>query len=132
MRNTLADTMAIDRECEKLTEEMDTVSILIQKLIAENAAKAMDQDEYNSKYDALARRYNAAQERCDKLQGRKATIGFEVDVLECFMFEISALPDLPVEFSDHLWNSMIDHVTVYHDDRVAFSFKNGREIIKTL
>ena len=132
MRNTLADTMAIDRECEKLTEEMDTVSMLIQKLIAENATKAMNQDEYNRKYDALAQRYNAAQERYDKLQGRKVTIGFEVDVLECFMFEISALPDLPVEFSDHLWNAMIDHVTVYHDDRVTFSFKNGREIIKTL
>ena len=35
--------------------------------------------------------------------------GIEVDVLECFMFEISALPELPMAFSEHLWNNMIDH-----------------------
>ena len=48
------------------------------------------------------------------------------------MFEISALPEMPVVFCEHFWNNMIDHVTVYHDDRVVFTFKNGGEVTKVI
>ncbi len=132
MRDFLADTAAIDCEMATLTEEMDTISMLIERLIAGNATRAVNQEEYNKKYDALEERFNTAQKRYDKLQGRKVTLGFEVDVLECFMFEISALPELPVTFCEHFWNNMIDHVTVYHDDRVVFTFKNGGEVTKVI
>jgi len=132
MRDALADTAAIDRELEKLTEEMDTISILTQKLIAENATKAMNQEVFQQKNASYTEQYNTLQERKSKLEGRKVTIRFEVDILECFMFEIKAMPELPMEFSEHLWNAMVDHVTVYHDGRVVFSFKNGGEITKNI
>ena len=48
------------------------------------------------------------------------------------MFEIKALPGLPVEFSDSLWNSMIEKVTVHSDGKAVFTFKNGREIAETI
>jgi len=132
MRDTLADTSAIDKECKKLKEEMDTVSALTENLIAENANAAISLTDYDRKYDAYTERYNKAKERHDKLQRKKVTLGFEVDILECFLFEIEALPGLPVEFSDRLWNALIDHATVYHDDRIVFSFKNGAEITEEL
>lgn len=128
----MADTSAIDAECDKLTEEMDPVSMLIQRLIAENAAVAMSYDEYNVKYDGFAERFNKAQAKYDKLQQRKTTLAFEVDNIECFMFEIKALPRLPVEFSDSLWNSMVEKVTVHSDGRAVFTFKNGRGIAETI
>ncbi len=129
MRETLLATAdELDRECETLTEEMDTVSALTKRLIAENASTAMSQDEYNRKYDSLAERYNKAEKRCDALRRRKATLAFEVDMIECFMTEICLMPELPTGFNESHWNALVDHVTVYADDRMVFSFKNGSEI----
>ncbi len=132
MRDTLADTSKLDEGCKSLTDEMDSISVLIQKLIDDNAAVAMSQDEYNEKYDGYAARYNRAKECYDKLQQRKTTISFEVDIIKCFMFEIKALPSQPMEFSDSLWNAMIDKVTVHSDGRAVFTFKNGGEIIEII
>ena len=132
MRETLSDTSEIDKECEALTEEMDTVSALTQKMITKNASTAMSQEEYNRRYDGYAERFDKAQKRYDALQGRKVTLAFEVDIIECFMTEIRLLPELPVTFDASLWNVFVDHVTVYDDDRLVFTFKNGSEITETL
>ena len=48
------------------------------------------------------------------------------------MFEISELDDLPIEFDEKLWNSVIDMVTIYEDERLVFKFKNGAEIEEQL
>lgn len=49
------------------------------------------------------------------------------------MFEIKAIDTtLPLEFTDRFWNNLIDRVTVYHDGRMVFCFKNGAEVTETL
>lgn len=128
MADALSDTTAIDRELAELSDELDTVTMLTEKLIAENATTAMNQDEYNEKYDGYSERYSKAQSRIDYLNGRKITLAFEVDMIECFATEIRLLPDLPVEFNDRLWNRLIEKVTVYADDTLVFKFKNGSEV----
>ena len=35
---------------------------------------------------------------------------------------------LPIEFDEKLWHAVVDHVTVYHDDRLVYSLKDGTEI----
>ena len=82
------NTDTIDAECATLNDEIEIVSGLTKKLIAENATTAIPQDEYNRKYDALVERYHAAQDRLDELQKLRITRSFQADVLECFMFEI--------------------------------------------
>ena len=49
-------------------------------------------------------------------------------MVECFTTEIRLMPELPTGFSESHWNALIDHVTVYADDRMVFTFKNGSEI----
>ncbi len=38
------------------------------------------------------------------------------------------MDNIPIEFNGRLWNSVIDTVTVYEDERIVFKFKNGIEI----
>lgn len=77
--------------------------------------------------------YHAAQDRLDDLQKLRITRSFQADVLECFMFEIKAIDTmLPLEFTDRFWNNLIDRVTVYHDGRMVFRFKDGTEVMETL
>ena len=33
-----------------------------------------------------------------------------------------------IEFDEKLWHAVVDHVTVYNDDRLVYSLKNGSEI----
>lgn len=127
------NTDAIDAECATLNDEIEIVSGLTKKLIAENATIAIPQDEYNRKYDALVERYHAAQDRLDELQKLRITRSFQADVPECFMFEIKAIDTtLPLEFMDRFWNNLIDRVTVYENRRLVFRFKNGAEVEETL
>ena len=127
------NTDAIDAECATLNDEIEIVSGLTKKLIAENATTAIPQDEYNRKYDALVERYHAAQDRLDELQKLRITRSFQADVLECFMFEIKAIDtSLPLEYTDRFWLNLIDRVTVYEDSRLVFRFKNGAKVEETL
>ena len=49
------------------------------------------------------------------------------------MFEIKTIDTmLPLEFTDRFWNNLIDRVTVYHDGRMVFRFKDGTEVMETL
>jgi hypothetical protein len=111
---------------------MDVISTLIKKLIDENAGATINQSQYNKQYDDYAERFNKAKEKHNSLQKQEVKRLLQADIIECFMIEINTLPDLPIEYSDRLWNAMIDYVTVYNDERLEFIFKNGEKITKTL
>ncbi len=48
------------------------------------------------------------------------------DIFSGFLFELSELDSLPLEFDTKLFHSLVDYATVYHDGRVVFKFRNGR------
>lgn len=128
IRHELMDTAAIDNECEELLREMDVVAGLIQKCINENAVKAIDQDEYISRYNSLVERHEKAQNRYDTLQKKRDRRLIQADVMSGFLFAITELDNLQLQFNPALWHTTIDHVTVYADERLVFYFKNGSEV----
>ena len=44
------------------------------------------------------------------------------------LFELTELEAPPIEFEEKLWHAVVDHVTVYNDDRLVYSLKDGTEI----
>jgi hypothetical protein len=42
--------------------------------------------------------------------------------------ELEELEAPPSEFDEKLWHAVVDRVTVYNDDRLVFSLKDGSEI----
>ena len=105
---------------------------MIKKLIEQNASTAINQEEYARKYNDYAARFEKATEDYEKFQKQKLRRLHQSDILETFAFEIFCLPDLRIEFSDRLWLNLIDHATVYGDERIVFRFKNGAEIEEKL
>ncbi len=63
------------------------------------------------------------------LQKERAERERKGDTLDAFLFELSELDELDMEFSPQRWNAIVDHVTVHHDGRIVFSFQNGCEVI---
>lgn len=128
IRHELLDTAAIDTECEKLLQEMDVVAGLIQKCINENAVEAIDQDEYISRYNSLVERHEKAQSRYDNLQKKRERRLIQADIMSGFLFAITELDTLQLQFDPVLWHTTVDHVTVYADERLVFHFKNGSDV----
>ena len=42
--------------------------------------------------------------------------------------ELAELDAPPIEFDEKLWHAVVDRVTVYSDDRLVYSLKDGSEI----
>ena len=121
------DLTALETERTELESEIAVASDLIEKCIYENAHVALDQEEYQKRYDALTARfesakarYNAVEDTIRSKQSRKATI-------EAFLTTL-AKADLVDEFDTALWSGLVDFATVYNKDDVRFTFKNGQEI----
>ena len=45
-----------------------------------------------------------------------------------FLFAITELDTLQLQFNPPLRHTTVDHVTIYADERLVFYFKNGSEI----
>lgn len=128
----LTDTVALNAELAELTEEMDVLAERIERLITENAATVQDQDDFNSRYNALADKYNSLKTQYEKKQSLRDDRARKRAALEAFLMEIQSADTLPITYSDRLWLSHIDHATVHSDARIIFIFKNGREIAEKL
>lgn len=126
------DFTSIETKCKELLEEMEIVSELAKKLVNENASTVMNQKEYIEKYDGYTNRFNKAKVEYKKLQKSMEQRKIKAEAISGFMFEISELDELPIEFDEKLWNWVIDTVTVHEDERLVFKFKNGTEIEERL
>ena len=42
--------------------------------------------------------------------------------------QLTELEASPIEFDEKLWHAVVDRVTVYNDDRLVYSMKDGSEI----
>ena len=107
---------------------MEIVAELTRKYIMENSVTAQNQDEYNEHYNALVERYNREKAKSLSLQKQKEERLAKRDLIGGFMLELSRRKELLTEFDDNLWVSIVDNVTVFHDGRVVFTFKDGTKI----
>ena len=124
----LSDFSAVDAECADILQEMDVVSGLIKKLVSENAAQPLDQAAYIDRYNSLVERYEKLQAGYDALQKQKERRQIQADALSGCLFALSELDLLQLSFNEKLWNTVVDHVSVYADERLVFHFKNGAEV----
>lgn len=127
-----SDLSELDTKCLELRQEAEVLSGLAQKLIDDNAAEPMDPDRYQSIYNHYLARHTAVQQQLDEVQVQRADKMEKADAISGFLFEISELESLPIEFSERLWHNMVDHVKVYEDDRLVFVFRNGIKITEFL
>lgn len=127
MQTTLTDCTGIDAEIESLLEEIDVVTELTKRCIAENSQTAQDQEEYTARYNSFVERYEKAKSRVEELRTMKAAREAQAEAIGAFMFEVQELDTL-TEFDEKLWLTVIDTVTVHADGRLTFKFQGGTEI----
>ena len=127
MQSALTDCSGLDAEIESLLEEIDIVTELTKRCIAENSQTAQNQEEYAARYNGFVERYEKAKTQVEELRSIKTGRQAQADAIGAFMFEVQELDTLS-EFDEKLWLTVIDTVTVHADGRMTFKFQGGTEI----
>ena len=127
MQATLTDCTGIDAEIESLLEEIDVVTELTKRCIAENSQTAQNQEEYAARYNGFVERYEKAKAQFEQLRTTKAKREAQAEAIGAFMFEVQEL-DILTEFDEKLWLNTIDTVTVHADGRMTFKFQGGKTL----
>lgn len=67
----LSDTNEIEKRIADATTEIEIVAGLVEKLVRENANVSQDQEEYESKYNALVNRFDEAKIRLKEAEDER-------------------------------------------------------------
>ena len=99
---------------------------LIEKAVQENASTALDQGEYQRRYEGLTRRYEAANARLAELEGiRLERNAKRMNISRFLQTLVKCGDDLVTEFDEELWYITVDFVKVYGDGRLEVTFRDG-------
>ena len=124
----LIGTEELEKERKRLAEQMNVDADAVQEAIAENARVAQNQEEYSIRYETLSARFQETQAKYDAVAAEITQRGIQRREFMRFIQSLEKLPDMVSEFSEELWGSQVDHVTVYGKDNIIFALTSGMEI----
>jgi len=123
----LIDCKDVDAEISKLQRELEGVKDRSRKVIFEIAHNAVGQGALKERNYSYLERYRVVSERITELGTVRKERGRRARILETFIRDIAASPQVLTEFNEELWTAAIDRVTVMVDGRFVFRFRDGTE-----
>lgn len=109
-------------------DEMEVISQMMQQCIRENATVALDQTEYQERFNALSIRFESAKEKYTAVAAQISDKQSRKAQMDDFLKFLKAQDGKLTEFSDSLWLGLLDYAIIYADGRMTFTFKNGAAI----
>jgi site-specific DNA recombinase len=128
IKSTVFDTTDLEKEQAELQNELEVVAGMIQQAIGENAHFALDQGEYQERYNGLVDRFDLAKARHTAVTEEITDKQTRLSTINTFLYTLRKQDNLLTDFDEKLWCSLVDYATVYNKDDVRFTFKNGTEI----
>lgn len=126
----LSDTTEIEKRISDTTVEIEAVADLVEKLVKENASKVQDQDDYETRYQALTERYNKAKDELEKANNELFQKKTRQKNLEAIAAKMEELDSVLLEWSDEIWLTLIEEAVAHEKATITFKFKNGYNITK--
>lgn len=123
----LYDTESLETKQAELQNEMEVVAEMIQQCIYENARIALDQEEYQKRYNGLVQHFDTAKANLETVTGEIKEKVTRRKSIETFLSDLQRQDGLLSDFDPLLWHSLVDFVTVYSLGDVRFTFKDGTE-----
>ena len=132
VHRTLSCTDFIDVDIEEKKAELELLSGMIRNCVMTNASTSLTEQEYQAQYAELTQRYESTKAGYEALLDRRKQMEATAIVFSSILFRLAELPQIPMEFNETLWRTLVDHVTVYNDERIVFTFTDGTEIVTML
>lgn len=128
VKQELFNTATLDIEYAELQSELTVVAEMIQQCVNQNANIAQSQDDYRLQYEGLVSRFETAKNRFEEVGILRTETKARRDVLDAFIDRLKKQEGLISEFDEQLWYSLVDYATIYSEDDVRFTFKDGTVI----
>lgn len=126
--DNLSDASTLDTKIEKAIQDMENTAMLNQMHIQNNIVTAKNKDAFDKRHDELVRQYESQKVVYDKLMQKKIDRQNKIKQLQQLVLQLDKA-EYPVDsFDENLWRTMIDKVTVFHDNKMIFQFLDGTEI----
>ena len=122
----VGDVSELEREKARLQAERDTISDLLQQAIRQNASVAQDQEEYNDRYDKLAKEDADLVAEIARLDRAIVEKRRNADRIGLFIHGLMTSTEV---FSEELWCTMVEKVTVFPDGRMVFTLTCGKDMV---
>ena len=99
----------------------------MQALIRENATIALDQEEYQKRFQAMSDRFDQAKAQKIQVEKQIADKKARLGEIEEYMRLLRKLGGRVEEFNPELWCGLLDYVTV-GENKMVFRFRDGTEV----
>ena len=125
---TVFDLTDLLAEQARLHGEMELLSGMMEESIRQNATVALDQAEYQKRFDDLSQRFDTVKQQHSEVSDRISDLKSRKGEMMDFLKLLKKQEDEVTIFSDGLWTGLLDYAIVYADGRMTFTFKNGQTI----
>lgn len=128
MMETICDTTSLEKEQETSITELNIIAEQMQKAIAENSRKALNQEEYEQTYKILSEKYVAAKDKYDEATASIEKKKSKKVLFKAFIKNLEDTDSVIEEFDEELWCNLVQEVVVKSKGHIVIVFKNGLEI----
>ena len=111
----------------ELEAEINIAAELIEECIKENAHAALDQAEYQKRYDGLVARFDTPKARHTEVIDPIAERTARKHQIETYLKNLRSREPL-TDFRETDWLAMVDYITVHKKNDIRVTFKDGTEI----
>ena len=105
---------------------------MIRNCVMMNASAYLTEQEYQVQYTELSQRYESTKAGYEAMLDRRKQMEATAITFSGILFRLAELPQIPMEFNETFWHTLVDHVTVHNDERIVFTFTDGTEIVTML
>lgn len=123
---TAFDTAKLKEKKEHLEIKAHQVSEKANTLIDRNSHEAIDQEGYQQEFDRISAEFNTIKVHLDKVASQIEDKTGRKLRMEAYLDELRKA-DTFSEFSEELFNTLVDHMTVYSKQQIGVTFRDGRE-----
>ena len=125
VQQEIGEVSELEREKVRLQDDRDAISDMLQQAIRQNASVALDQEEYNDRYDILAKEDADLVAEIARLDRAIVEKHRNSDRIRLFIHGLMTSKEV---FTEELWCTMVEKVTVFPDGRMVFTLTCGTDI----
>lgn len=125
----LGDTSKLEKEKLQLENEVEVLIELLKKHVERNAHVALNQEEYERKYNKLADSYKMVKVKIEDIEKKIFSEKIKLNNMNEFIERVQELELLIIEFDEELFSNTIYKVVMKNDRKVVLILKNGMKFI---
>ena len=121
-----------DEESTRFHSEYQEVVKQIQKCVEENAHAAIDQAEYQKRYNALVEEYENIKNRMTEIEESFQENSAKRTEIRTFMQTLKDKEDLLTVFDESVFTATVEKIIIISKTRIKIVFKDKSEINRSL